>query len=328
MHVLVCNSSERFFYYYVKQINGLIVENRLLVNSHLNLGGKVISNSKKASSLISLIFDLPLLRHFLFVKSEIFVFLSIHPLNIFQYIVLKIRRKKIIQVVHDPVAHPDSKSRLVNIVTHILSQHADRIILHSDYYREHYLSKYGDTEVLPLLGYEMSFRPKKLTKSLLIFGRMEPYKGLNNILDYSALGTFEGWEIIIAGKGHIPEELNHLENITIMNRFITDNELTDLIGRSSFVFLPYDSATQSAVVLHSYSLSTPVICHGVGALGEYVDNTRGFIFEKNNAYQLSSYLKSLNQDNYQELVTNVEEYFYSNFATEKLVGNLLNAFTL
>ena len=157
---------------------------------------------------------------------------------------------------------------------------------------------------------------------------MEPYKGLMNILEYNRKGVFNGWTLTIAGKGQIPQELKKLENIKVYDRFISDEELFDLIKNTSFVFMPYDSATQSAVVLHSYSLSTPVICHDVGALSEYVENTRGFVFEKNNHQQLLEFLNSMTSNNYQDIVQNVEEYFNSNFNNVVLSGVLKKALTL
>lgn len=328
MLVCVCNSSEEFFKYYVKQINQLLTNKKMFLNSSLNIQGGLSSNSKKATSISGLIKDIPLLLPFIFVKGDTFVFLSIHPLNIFQYLILKLRQKKVVQVVHDPIAHPDSKSGLVNIVTHFLCANADRIILHSEFYRNVYSDKYGDVKVIPLLGYETNFVPKELSKNLLVFGRMEPYKGLSNILEYNRRGVFNGWTLTIAGKGHIPAELKEIKNIKVYNRFISDDELFNLIKNTSFVFMPYDSATQSAVVLHSYSLSTPVICHDVGALREYVENTRGYIFEKNNHQELQEFLSSMSSDDYQEMVLNVEDYFKSNFNDDVLSRILDKTLTL
>lgn len=328
MLICVCNSSEEFFKYYVKQINKLLSKKQLLLNSNLNLQGIISSKSKKATSIIDLLRDIPLIKSFISIQGDTFIFLSIHPLNIFQYLILKIRRKKIVQVVHDPIAHPDSKSGLVNTVTHFLCTHADRIILHSEFYRDVYSDKYGDVKVIPLLGYEPHFIPKKLSRNLLVFGRMEPYKGLANILEYNSRGVFNGWTLTIAGKGQIPEELKEMKNIKVYNRFISDDELFDLIKNTSFVFMPYDSATQSAVVLHSYSLSTPVICHDVGALREYVENTRGCIFEKNNHQELLGFLSSMTENDYQDMVCNVEEYFKSNFNDVVLSRILKKAITL
>lgn len=328
MLTLICNSSESFFNYYVSQFSRIIEDKNLFVNSRLNIEGIVSSRSKKAASIKWLILDIPLLFRMFTVKDEVVVFLSLHPLNYFQQLILKVRRKKIIQIIHDPVAHPDSKSFLVNFITRLLCLNADRVILHSEYYLKEYRQKYKDVKTLPLFGYDVNFQSKSLNKSLLLFGRIEPYKGLANIIQYLDNDIFNDWKIIIAGKGTLPQELHGRPNVEIHNRYIPDRELQDLIRQASFVFLPYDSATQSAVVLHSFSLSTPVICHDVGALSEYVDNSRGLIFTKNDFVALQRFLTTINSSVYQDMVRGVEDYFSHMFDKKKLRTQIMSVFDM
>ena len=153
---------------------------------------------------------------------------------------------------------------------------------------------------------------------------MEPYKGLENVIKYLDQGVFSNWQLTIAGQGHVPENLFNYENVKLINRFIPDIELEKLIEESSFVLLPYDSATQSAIILHSFSYSTPVIAHNVGALDEYLNNKLGLLFNHNDSEKLKSFLKNITQDTYDKYILNINSEFKELYSSEIILKKLNN----
>jgi len=98
-------------------------------------------------------------------------------------------------------------------------------------------------------------KPKVGEKTILFFGRIEEYKGLDNLLNIIQLFNKNrlNYNFIIAGKGKIEnmEKFLTFKNVTIINRFIEDEEIKNLFRKATFTILPYNSATQSGVIILS-----------------------------------------------------------------------------
>ncbi|MCQ0112055.1 glycosyltransferase [Zhouia sp. CL16] len=153
---------------------------------------------------------------------------------------------------------------------------------------------------------------KSNCNNLLFFGRIEPYKGIENLyqLGEKLLGHNLNYKIIIAGKGEVPKISNLPSNITIINNFIPEEELRDLHESALFTVLPYNSATQSGVIIQSFAYGTPVIAYDVGALGEYVDHLKTGILVKHNDFDaIIDFLVNLDQSAYLNMQDNVRFKF-------------------
>jgi glycosyltransferase involved in cell wall biosynthesis len=62
-----------------------------------------------------------------------------------------------------------------------------------------------------------------------------------------------------------------LGRVELIDRFVDEQEVVDLFGRSSLVVLPYTSFTAQSGVLHqALTHARPVVASDVGALGESV----------------------------------------------------------
>ena len=60
--------------------------------------------------------------------------------------------------------------------------------------------------------------------------------------------------------------------MTIINTYISDEEVTELFTISDVIVLPYISATQSGIIPIAYAFKKPVIASNVGAISEVVDD--------------------------------------------------------
>jgi len=81
-------------------------------------------------------------------------------------------------------------------------------------------------------------------------------------------------EIVIAGEGagiYRPTTAND-SRITLIDRFLTDEEIAELCQQCSVVATPYVEATQSGIVPVAYAFSKPVVTTDVGALPEQVED--------------------------------------------------------
>lgn len=111
--------------------------------------------------------------------------------------------------------------------------------------------------------------------TLIFFGRMEAYKGLDTLLTANRL-----WQarcvpirLIIAGAG--PELDRHRDalaapNIRLLGNRVPQEQLEALVAGSAAALLPYHDATQSGVVGSAFGAGRPVICSAVGGLPEAV----------------------------------------------------------
>lgn len=122
-----------------------------------------------------------------------------------------------------------------------------------------------------------------LQKCIGFIGRIEPYKGLDLLVDaFERLNT-KGLKLIIAGKGQIDEELRKRiiehPDIELINRYIKDDEFAPLLRRVDFVVLPYKRASQSGVIPLCFALGKTVIATNVGALSEQVPEGTGMLVQ-------------------------------------------------
>ncbi|MCL4867950.1 MAG: glycosyltransferase [Anaerolineae bacterium] len=122
---------------------------------------------------------------------------------------------------------------------------------------------------------------------LLFFGFVRPYKGLDVLLEalplvladcpVHLLIVGEFWQGVEKYREQI-ERLGLRPHLTIIDRYVPDEELVAYVQRANAAILPYRSATQSAVVQVALGHGCPVITTAVGGLAEAVqDGVTGLV---------------------------------------------------
>ncbi|MBM4404026.1 MAG: glycosyltransferase family 4 protein, partial [Candidatus Cloacimonetes bacterium] len=116
--------------------------------------------------------------------------------------------------------------------------------------------------------------------TLLFFGLIKPYKGLDVLIRAFALARqrLPRLHLIIAGDvygeaGQYRRRLSELgldQAVETHFEYIADNAVSGYFRRADVCVLPYRSATQSGIVQLSYAFEVPVIATRVGGIGEYV----------------------------------------------------------
>jgi len=115
----------------------------------------------------------------------------------------------------------------------------------------------------------------KSNKTLLFCGLINKYKGLEVLISAmeKVIRVIPDLKLIIAGKGKINYDLTLLgDNFEIINRYITNKEISELNSIASLVVCPYLSASQSGVIMTSFAFNNPILATSVGSIPEFIDD--------------------------------------------------------
>ncbi len=113
----------------------------------------------------------------------------------------------------------------------------------------------------------------------LFFGRAEPYKGLDVLVEaVRLLPSDVPLKVVVAAHGGDAERLARDtaddQRFEWRLGFVRDEQIPSLFAESSFVVLPYRAATQSGVVPLAFANARSVVATTVGALPEAVEDGR------------------------------------------------------
>lgn len=145
---------------------------------------------------------------------------------------------------------------------------------------------------------------KSLEFTLLFFGLVKPYKGLDVLLKALKLLLDRGKQVrlIIAGDvyGNRREYDEMIETLQIGDwcechfRYISDKEIGQFFRQTDLCVLPYKTATQSGVIATSYSFNVPVLASDVGGLSEYIiPEKTGFLVKPDDPVALADGIEAV-----------------------------------
>lgn len=132
---------------------------------------------------------------------------------------------------------------------------------------------------------------------LLFFGFVRPYKGLDILLEALPLVLAQQLvHLLVAGEfwqgtAQYQEQIERLQlrpHVTLLDRYLPDEELIAYVQKADVAILPYRTATQSAVIQVALGHGCPVITTHVGGLAEAVqDGVTGLVVPPNNPVALA-----------------------------------------
>lgn len=159
----------------------------------------------------------------------------------------------------------------------------------------------------------------------LFFGRIDKYKGIDNLLDaYKRSNCI--YPLLIAGSGKLTEKeellLRKCNNVTIINRYILDGEMKWLIKNSMAICLPYIEATQSGVIPLAYYYRKPVLVSNLAGLTQFVDPCKtGFINEN-----IEKWIECFNNhdlNDYKSMEDSIAKYYEETMDWNKNIENVI-----
>jgi len=257
-----------------------------------------IDASKKIIRSILLSFNvknfLNLRKSILKAQPDVIHLLSTHPWNIF--ICLFFHQYPKIFTLHDPIYHETSSllkkfiELFFSISDIIVRTKSQRLIVHGKTLKMVCLHQGVDEDridIIPLgllmkntnMGQFISQKDHKNKFTILFFGRIEKYKGIEYFIQAAniILKTNKDVIFLIVGSGDFSKYKNLIQNtnnIKVVNRYIPDGEIGYYFETADVIVLPYISGSQSGVIPVAYSFKKPVIVTNVGSIPEMVDDNK------------------------------------------------------
>lgn len=194
-----------------------------------------------------------------------------------------IRRRGLVLTVHDPYPHMGRRDPFSFPAIAIQSREADAVIVHGEAQKTALRSRFRlPAEVIRVIPHgEFSFVGKGAGATtrdphlVLFFGRISAYKGVSILLEAIPLirrfAPEARFRLVGSGSLSSFQPLIHrIGGVEVLNRFVPRTELAREIQTAAVVVAPYVDASQSAVVITSESLGTPVVTTRVGGIPEDV----------------------------------------------------------
>ena len=201
------------------------------------------------------------------------------------------RLAPLVITVHDPSPHSGESPLKKVLIRALTYAGADHFILHNRTQSVQFCQTYhvpaGRVSVTPLGVYNLyrlfsQTTPLSDPHTILFFGRLSPYKGLETLLQAAPQACLQipRLRFVIAGRPNPDYRLPSLPalpnggHFEFIPDYIPNARLASLFQQSGLVVCPYTDATQSGVVLTAYAFGRPVLASRVGGLPEYIDEGR------------------------------------------------------
>ena len=164
---------------------------------------------------------------------------------------------------------------------------------------------------------------------VLFFGRINPYKGADNLLEIVRLCPDIRFDVVGRVDSQmqgIVDQLAKEKNVKLNNGYVTEAEMREAFVNCDWVIVPYNSASQSGIIVDAYKYSRPVIAFAVGAIPEQVDDGKsGYLVEAGDNKKFADKLKEamkLSAEEYDTMSSDAYQYGRKKYAT----GGAMNRF--
>lgn len=200
----------------------------------------------------------------------------------------KARGTKVIWTLHNKRSHIRKHAFLKRLLYRYMATRSDFIITHSSEGVKHAISLGARRANVRFFHHPITDRLESIPRSkksidVLIWGRIEPYKGIEEFLKHVMTKCIESrLQILVIGKASEPEYIERLKkyesaNIRIEYRFIGYEELGELIARTRVVLFTHKnySVLSSGALMDSISYGASVVGPDTGAFRDLKE--RGII---------------------------------------------------
>lgn len=145
-------------------------------------------------------------------------------------------------------------------------------------------------------------------KIILFFGNVKPYKGIDVLLKAFSLvpeSSRRNAKVVIAGRSSIPqaeieglaEQLGIRDSVELDLRFLSDNELSALLGKAYMYVFPYKDIDASGALMLALPYGKPVIASRLGIFSEMlIDGETALLAGVNDHVAFASAIERLLSD--------------------------------
>ena len=278
-------------------------------------------------------FNLPLLFSIIHrIQKEHFdaiYFESLHTWNL--PIMLMSGKAKTYQVIHEVIPHEgDSQVKMVNLMNKAVVKFADTIVLRNKTYIQDMVDRYGISadrvKYLELWRRYPAYTAPVHSGRVLFFGRINPYKGADNLLEIVRLCPNIQFDVVGRVDSQmqgIVDQLAKEKNVKLNSDYVTDAEMRAAFINCDWAIVPYNSASQSGIIIDAYKYSRPVIAFEVGAIPEQVDDGKsGYLVKAGDNQKFAAKLKEamhLSTEQYDAMSRDAYQYGSKKYATSGAV---------
>lgn len=267
-------------------------------------------------------------------KFDVIFFETLHMWNL--AIMMRCHKNtRIFQMIHDIIPHEgDKQAKSVDLMNKAVCKMADYIVLANRKYVPKVTEIYGvepsRVKCIDIWRRFPEYTKPSYTHRALFFGRMNPYKGVNNLLEIAKLCPDVQFDAVGRIDPLVQDQVDQLKilpNVKINNGYVTDDEMAEAFINVDWIILPYNSATQSGVVIDGYRYGRPCIAFNVGAITEQVeDGVSGYLISAGDNKAFATKLRravQMDHDTYHAL--SVSSYMYGNqkYAVEGAIDRFL-----
>ena len=117
----------------------------------------------------------------------------------------------------------------------------------------------------------------------------------------------------------VVDQLAKEKNVKLNNDYVTDVEMREAFIDCDWAIVPYNSASQSGIIIDAYKYSRPVIAFAVGAIPEQVDDGKsGYLVEAGDNQKFAAKLretKKMSTEQYDAMSRDAYQYGSKKYAT-------------
>lgn len=209
-----------------------------------------------------------------------------HHWNCVFIILFKAFGLKTVSTVHDGIPHVGDGNKFQKWINRITLDQSDQLIFLTEYVRDFLKQRVGyraQCRVIPhgIIRVEgacpkIKSHPKKF--NLLFLGRICQYKGVDLLMDaLQYLDANQIASIVIAGEvndlqKHLKQKSTRIP-VKWMDKWLTEQEMSEQLSNAHILVLPYREATQSGVMTIGIASGLPMVCTKTGGLREQCNET-------------------------------------------------------
>ena len=277
---------------------------------------------KKTFDIISLYKILKKIRkeHF-----DVIFFETLHVWNL-PILIFKGKRIKTFQMIHDVIPHTgDKQEKSVELMNRAVCKFSDYIVICNNKYQNILTDSYnvdpGRIVTHRLWRTFPGYVKPCYSNRVLFFGRINAYKGVDKL--YEIIKQCPDIQFDIVGRvdnnsEQLIEKIKELPNATVTDRYVTNEELERFFIGCDWIVLPYNSATQSGVIIDSYRYGKPIIAFDVGAISEQVvEGKTGFLIAPEDIIGFSDRLRKavgMKKEDYNRMSESAYEFGLKNYS--------------
>jgi len=206
----------------------------------------------------------------------------------------------VVTTVHDPTPHPGKLVEQINYrLAALCLASTDVVQVHKSHQVEEMQARGVAADAVAVIPhgsfadqYARHMRPGAVRENdILLFGRLEAYKGIELML--AAMPMIDpAWTLTLAGPGGLDASVTEAaaalgRRVRILNRFLLDEEVCDLLQRARIMALPYTHVTQSALPAIGAAFGMTVVASDLPGFRQEVPAAGGVLFRAGSAEDLA-----------------------------------------